>query len=411
MLVDNYHPRKECACCQGTDLERVLELPATPPANEFVAAKAVGKPQETYPIRLLLCRCGHLQMEAVVNPEILFGNYVFVSGTSPVTRKHFADYARTIIDRQKLRDKVRPLVVEIGSNDGTFLKSFQLQGITNVLGVDPAEDIGAFARQDGIPTVTAFFTEALAKELVELHGRASVVAANNVFAHIENLRDVALGAKALLATGGVFVFEVSYLVDVVNKLLFDTIYHEHLSYHTVKPLIGLFNSIGMTVVDIERPSVHGGSLRVYVSNGETTPSPSVSLAIEEEESLGLFQPSTYTKFGERILLAGQRLRDRLDMLLKEGKTLAGFGAPAKLTTLMYSFGLNPTHASFIVDDSIWKQGLFTPGLHIPVLPPEALYQNWTDACVIYAWNFAESIKSRNTNYKGIFINPLQDSNA
>src|SRR5262245_60344508 len=238
-----YRIREVCALCRtgASALQRVMSLAATPPANEFVATPIE---QDTIPLTLQLCqRCGHVQLAEIVDPQRLFGEYVYVSGTSPVLVEHFRRYAATAIRRFGLNDK--SLVVEAGSNDGTLLRQFQQQGVPNVLGVDPASKIAAQARQAEVPTLEGFFTPQLAAQLRIERGPAALICANNVFAHAEDLAGFTDGVRALLAPDGVFMFEVSYLADVVDNLLFDTIHHEHLSYHAVKPLLPFFASRGL----------------------------------------------------------------------------------------------------------------------------------------------------------------------
>jgi len=409
-----FRGRTECALCgaKGPLLREVLRLAPTPPANEFVTQAEVGKPQDLIPLTLLLCEtCGHLQLAEIVNPERLFRRYVYVSGTSPVFVEHFRKYAADTIARFRL--DADSLVVEVGSNDGTLLKQYQAQGVPRVLGIDPASDIVKAAQAAGVPSIEAFFTEDLAKRLRAEHGPAALICANNVFAHTENLRGFAEGVRALLGDQGVFVFEVSYVVDVVEKLLFDTIYHEHLAYHAVAPLVRFFDTLGLRLFDAERIDTHGGSVRCYVSfRGAAHPdSDRLQTLLAHEREIGVFNASTYVEFQRRIEARGKLLRDRLVALRAEGKRIAGFGAPAKLTGLMYAFGIDGGIIEFIVDDSAWKQGLFTPGTHIPVVPSTALYERRPDWCVIFAWNFADAIIAKHAAYSrqgGHFIVPLPE---
>ncbi len=389
-----------------------MSLAATPPANEFVKADAVSGAQECFPLDLLLCgKCGHLQLECVVDPERLFRNYVYVSGTSPVFIEHFRRYAEGTAKRFGLDGAAT--VVEIGSNDGTLLKQYQALGITKVLGVDPASEIAKKAREEGVPTMEGFFTEALALKTAREHGRADLIVANNVFAHAEDLRGITRGVRELLKQNGAFVFEVSYLGDVVGKLLFDTIYHEHLSFHAVRPLRDYFGLMGMRLIDVERIDTHGGSIRCYATRDDSTlpVSPGVGGLIAEEEKAGLFRAATYATFKQRISERAALLRKKLDALPDRRRTVAGFGAPAKLTTLMYEMGIGADDVGFIIDDSTWKQGLFTPGKHIPVVSSGALYKDMPSHCIIFAWNFADSIVRKHTDYSargGRFIVPLPD---
>ncbi|MEK7245957.1 MAG: class I SAM-dependent methyltransferase, partial [Pseudomonadota bacterium] len=296
------------------------------------------------------------------------------------------------------------------SNDGTLLGFFRACGM-KVLGIDPARDIAASARARGIETWTDFFAPALAARIRTERGPAAIVAANNVFAHIDDLAGVAEGIALLLAPDGVFVFEVSYLVDVYEKTLFDTVYHEHLAYHSVAPLVRFFAACGLELFAAERVDSHGGSLRGFaqLQGGPRAADGSVAALVALEKSLGLDQAETLAAFGRKIDAVRDSLRALLLGLKQNGKHIAGFGAPAKATTLMYHFGLGPDLIEFIADDSPLKQGLFTPGLHVPVLAPEAIDLRRPDYLLILAWNFARPIMTKHARFAaegGRFIVPL-----
>jgi hypothetical protein len=406
--------RDACALCdaRGSALAEAFSLTPTPPANDFVVESDLDQPQPSIPLTLLLCAsCGHLQLAEIVDPARLFGHYVYVSGTSPVFVAHFRDYAGDAISRFGLG--AESFVLEIGSHDRTLLRQFMEQGVPNVLGIDPASEIAAAAVQQGVPTLEGFFTPALAGELRTTRGPAALVCANNVFAHAEDLAAFASGVRHLLADEGVFVFEVSYLVDVLSNLLFDTIYHEHVSYHAVTPLVTFFERLGMRLFDARRVPTHGGSIRCDVSLASASHRTTDGLRglLEDERRLGLFELETYAAFKQRIAARGRALREKLSAIAARGERVAGFGAPAKLTTLMYEFGLSASDFEFIVDDSVWKQGRFTPGTHIPVVPRARLLESRPEWCVIFAWNFADAIVQANKDYStngGRFLVPLPE---
>ena len=387
----------------------VLSLTPTPPANAFVSQELLDQPQEAFPLDLFFCEdCTHLQLLDIVDPGLLFANYVYVSGTSPVFIEHFNSYTNDILERFK--PAAGSLIFDIGSNDGTLLGFFKKAGM-NVLGIDPAHEIYNQANDIGIETITDFFTPTLARHIFENKGPAQVITANNVFAHADDLAGIADGIGTLLAPGGVFVFEVSYLLDVYENTLFDTIYHEHLSYHTVKPLVSFFRAHGLELIEAERVSSHGGSLRGFVQHagGPYPIGQSVSQRLTEEERLKLGKSSTLKQFAANIEDIKQELTTLLRDLKLQGKSIAGFGAPAKATTLMYHFGLGPDVIDFIVDDSPLKQGLYTPGHHISVLPSSELYERKPDYTMILAWNFAEPIMKNHQQFRqngGKFIVPL-----
>lgn len=397
--------RKACALCACVDLDTIMRLPATPPANEFVKTAQV---QETFPLDLQLCTaCGHVQLADVVHPTRLFGKYVYVSGTSPVFVKHFEDYARDVSTALSLNPHSH--VVDVGSNDGTLLKAFRKLGFEKVTGIDPAHDIATQATSEGIPTRIGFFDRAMAAAIRASDGPANVVTANNVFAHADDLQEIACSVRDLLAPEGEFVFEVSYLMDVVEKTLFDTIYHEHLSYHSVKPLIPFLATCDLHVHDARRIDTHGGSIRVWASRARKHPTPALAAILAAEEAAGIQQRWAFDQLHAEIQRKGESLRAHIREWKAAGKKICGFGAPAKLTTLMHAFGLEGADFEFIVDDAPLKQGLLTPGMHIPVLPSAALYDHDPAICIVFAWNFFESITAKHARWAdagGVFVNPL-----
>ncbi|MBI4353626.1 MAG: methyltransferase domain-containing protein [Candidatus Omnitrophica bacterium] len=407
----NLRTRTDCRLCGSRDLILVLSLGETPLANEFVETSEVGKPQDRFPLNVHLCRsCGHAQLLDVVDPARLFRDYVYVSGTSPVFVEHFRRYAEDVLHLTALPRGSR--VLEIGSNDGTLLQFFKDAGM-RVLGVDPAHAIAAQATQRGIETLPEFFDLALARRLRQDGWEAALIAANNVFAHADDLHGILEGVTHLLHRDGLFVFEVSYLVDVVEKGLFDTIYHEHLSYHAVKPLAALCERHDMELIDAIRVDSHGGSLRGIAKRrgGKWPRKPRVDQLIRLETSMGLFEPAAYHDFLTRIAQRKEDVMTLLRRLKQDGKRLAGFGAPAKATTLMFHFGIGPDVIEYLIDDSPWKQGLYSPGHHLPVVASTALYEvaRRPDDVVILAWNFAESILAKHRAYTergGHFIVPL-----
>ena len=405
------HRRQTCRLCGSRELTLVFKLTPTPPANAFVPPDRIDEEQECFPLDVFFCEdCAHVQLLDVVDAGILFENYVYVSGTSPVFVAHFRDYAADLLER--FSPPAASLVVDIGSNDGTLLTFFKEAGM-QVLGVDPATDIARRASEQGIDTVTGFFTPETAARIRAEHGPAAVITANNVFAHIDDLASVVTGIRELLDTGGIFSFEVSYLLDVHDKTLFDMTYHEHLAYHSVKPLRRFFDANGMEMIEALRTHTHGGSLRgiAQLKGGGRPVGESVQAMTALEEDRKLDRAETLIQFGNDIEQKKQELGSLLRRLKGEGKTIAGFGAPAKATTLMYHFGLGPDIVDFIVDDSPLKQGLFSPGFHIPILPSQEIYQRKPDYLLILAWNFAATIMEKHSEFSkegGRFIVPLPE---
>tara|TARA_R110000787_G_scaffold63679_13_gene144348 strand:- start:11212 stop:12459 length:1248 start_codon:yes stop_codon:yes gene_type:complete len=401
--------RETCRLCGSDDLALAIALAPTPPANAFVDDPATQ--QSTYPLDVFFCNaCTHVQLLDVVDPRELFENYVYVSGTSPVFVAHFRRYAEHVIESYAPTHSGPARVLDIGSNDGTLLSCFKDLGCT-VLGVDPARDIAEAATARGIETVTDFFSPDVAAKLRTAQGAFDVITANNVFAHADDLDGIAAGIATLLADDGVFVFEVSYLLDVIEHCLFDTIYHEHVAYHALTPLVGFFKKHGLHLIDAERVDTHGGSLRGTVARIGSSHDVKGRVAemVALEHTCGLNTLETYHAFAGKI----DSLRDALTGLLTElkagGAKIAAFGAPAKATTLMYHFAIGPELIDFVVDDSTLKQGLFTPGLHIPVVPSDHMYDQNPDYVVVLAWNFADAIIAKHQKFRdngGKFIVPI-----
>ncbi len=408
-MTSTVYRRDTCRLCGGRNLTLVISLTPTPPANAFVSGDYLDEEQACYPLDVFFCEdCAHVQLLDVVDPGVLFGHYVYVSGTSPVFVEHFRSYARDVMARFDLTQT--GFAVDIGSNDGTLLRFFKDAG-WQVLGIDPARDIARQANEAGIETEVAFFTTDLALEIKENRGTAQVVTANNVFAHADDIKDIVAGVEMLLADDGIFVFEVSYLLDVIEKTLFDTIYHEHLAYHSVKPLAKFFSDNGMELVDVQRVDSHGGSLRgiAQKKDGPNSMSPSVAEAIAVEEEAGLDKVETFRDFAAAIEARRKEIVELLHGIKDAGKSIAAFGAPAKATTLMYHFGIGSGIIDFIVDDSPLKQGLYSPGMHIGVVSSAIIEERNPDYLLILAWNFAQPIMDKHTDFTsrgGRFIVPL-----
>ena len=396
--------------CSSSDLIEVMKLNSTPPGNDLLTEDELGRKEPLYPLELFFCNnCSHVQLGHVVNPKILYQkNYTYVSGTSDEFVKHLENYSHEMIDRFSIKPK--SFVVDIGSNDGTCLNFFKENGM-NVLGIDPAKDIAKKATEDGIETIGDFFSYNLATELLEKYGAASFITSHNACAHIDNLLDIVKGVEILLDDNGVFVLEVGYLVDVYINTWFDTIYHEHLDFHTVGPFKELFDQVGMEVIRAERISPQGGSIRIMTQkkNGNFRCDSSVDKLIDLERELGLNKVHTFYKLNNRIDLVKTELRRIILELKKNGKTIAGFGSPTKATTLMNHFGIDENILDFIVDDNPLKQGRFSPVSHIQILPSKSLYELKPDYVLILAWNFADPIIEMHKKYAmeiGKFIVPM-----
>jgi SAM-dependent methyltransferase len=388
-----------------------LPIAASPIADAYVPAERLSEKQDTYPLDLYLClECGHVQNLDVVNPEILFRDYVYVTASSLGLVEHYRRYAQDVATAFGLQPG--SLVVEIGSNDGSLLEFFKQKGC-KVVGVDPAQRIAAAATAKGIPTLPEFFSGALAEEIRSRHGAASLVTANNVFAHSDQLADIVRGIRTLLADDGVFVFEVSYLVDIVDRFLFDTVYHEHVSYHSIAPLKTFFERLGMQLIDVQRIASKGGSIRGFAQRlpeGKRPVAPVVAELVAMESARGFGQPQVYSEYARAIDARKQALTRLLDGARAQGKTVAGYGASTTVTTLMWHFGLTDK-IDFLADDNPRKEGLYSPGCHVPVVASKEIYSRRPDYVIILAWNYAQPIIDRHRRFLeegGKFVIPLPD---
>lgn len=400
-----------CRVCKNPTLEKVLTLGPTPLANAFLTKLQLDEPEYFYPLDIYFCNnCGFIQLGHVVDPEVLFGNYVYVSSTSQVFIDHFKKMAEDVFPRFFLNEK--SLVIDIGSNDGILLKPFRKMG-AKVLGIEPAVHIAKIAKKEGIDTIAEFFSIELAKKIVKNNGKAKIITATNVFAHIDDLDEVIRGLRELLSDDGVFIMEAPYLVDFIQKRYFDLVYHEHLSYWSVESLKILFKRFDMEIFDVEKVPVHGGTIRVYVKkpDGKYSVGKSVDEFLALEKKMKLTKKKTYTDYANLVLENKVKLVTLLAKLKTEGKTIEAYGAPAKGNTLLNFFSIGTEILDFVIDDSPFKQGLYTPGKHIPVVSSKVLYEKQPDYLLILAWNFADSIMKMHKKYKelgGKFIIPVPE---
>ncbi|MEQ1857945.1 MAG: class I SAM-dependent methyltransferase [Longimicrobiales bacterium] len=386
-----YHRRPTCRGCGGGDLVCVLELGPQPLANAFPTSPAAFAGEARYPLDLCVCGdCFLVQILDVVDPEVLFREYLYVSGTSRTMNEHFAGYAAHVLDLLELGPE--DLAVEVASNDGSLLKHFRDAG-TRVLGIEPARNVTELSRAIGLETMNEFFDAECAKTARERYGPAAVVMANNVFAHVDEPSGFLVGCRTMLGEGGYVIIEVPYLADMLERLEYDTIYHEHLSYFSITALLPLFARSGLSIVRIDHHPVHGGSLRIHAKRREDEPehsAPVLEMA-EREAAGGLRGMDAYSDFGAAVARSRDELNELLDGYRRAGKRVVGYGASAKGNTLLNYCRIGPDTLGYVVDRNPLKVGRFTPGTHIPVRDVDILEAQVPDAILVLAWNYADEI--------------------
>jgi len=398
-----------CLICGNKKLIEYLNLGSTALANSYLDKKNLGKKESKFPLRSVYCTVCHLaQLGDIVDRKHIFENYAYFSSTSPQLEEYFKKYADDIY--KKFPKQTKKLTLEIASNDGILLKYFQILGAP-VLGIDPAKNIAKIANKKGLLTISEFFNLKTATKILNKYGKAGIISANNVLAHVDNVDEIISGVKNLLTQDGVFVFEVQYLGDLLAKNEFDNTYHEHISYFSLSPLETLLLKNKLQIFNIERVSGQGGSLRVYASHHPLVfkISSSVKKIKDLEKKQGLHKKDIYLKFGKTPIKIKKDLREFIQKLKKQNKKIVGYGASAKGNTLLQYCGVDSSMIDYIVDTAPSKQGKYTPGSHIPIYGTEHLKKNTPDYVLLLAWNYADSImaKEKWLTEKGVkFIKPI-----
>jgi SAM-dependent methyltransferase len=374
-----------------------VHLCPVPLAEKYVTAEQLHEKPDLYPVDLYQCLdCGHVQILDVIDPEYVWADYTYHSGQTKGIVEHFEKVANRVLEHYRLAPG--SLVIDIGSNDGSLLRPFKDRGMV-VLGIDPAREIAARATANGIETLPELITPALANKIRETRGAAKVVSAFNVFAHADDMAGMAQAVSTLLAPDGVFLFEAQYLLDIIDKNLLGTIFHEHLCHHSLKPLIPFLKRFDMEVIDVERVNIQKGSLIGTVQHigGPHRATPAVAELLKLEEERKLDKPEAIQVFVKKLDELKAKSQELLAECKRSGKTLAGYGAARSGPTLLAQMGLESSLA-FTVDDHPQKVNKFTPGHHIPVLPTSELLRRMPDYTVILAWIHADKIIANNQEY-------------
>ena len=411
VLKTNWHKRTKCRACGQEKLRPFIELGPTPLANSFLKSPAEFESELSYPLDVYFCeQCSLVQLTDVVDPKLLFGNYIYVTGTANTIVSHNQQYAETVVELLRLSGD--DLVIEVASNNGSLLGCFRERGVRTI-GIEPAENIAAMANADGIQTVNKFFNSANANEILREYGSARAVIGNNVLAHVDDTQDFLKGSKSLLSDDGLVIIEVPYLKEFVDLVEFDTVYHEHLCYFSITPLMRLCEAVGLSIIRVDRVPVHGGSIRMYAGQKEkySRHAAAVIAMAEEEQNAGLTAFETFESFAEKTRNTRAKLRTLLNDLKAAGKSIAAYGAPAKGNTLLNYCGIDVGLLDFTVDKNPLKVGLYTPGAHVPVLPVSAVLERQPDYLLILAWNFAEEIMQQQSVFEahgGKFIIPIPE---
>ena len=396
LLMECY--KFDCRSCGNTDLKRVVSLGYQPLANNLL--KKQNEKCELYPLEMNYCsKCHNCQLSVSVDPKKMFSNYLYTSSTSKVFRNHFVNSAKKYTKELKLNKK-KTYIIDIGSNDGVALKPFLDLGFKNVLGIEPAKNLAKLANKNKIKTFNGFLE---IKNLKKIKKNADLILASNVFAHSDKLKEMAKCMFSLLGKKGTIIIEVQYLMNTLNDLTFDNIYHEHYNYWSLTSLLNFFKQFQAKIYRAEKIDTHGGSLRIYVKKDKKVKiESSVKKMLEDEEKFGIKKYKTYQEFGKKVYKIRENVIKNIKKLKASNKTIIGYGAPAKATTALNFFGISK-EIDFIVEDNKLKHNKFIPGVKIPIKNKSKIV-NKNNTLLVLAWNFFKDIKKNNVELSNNFVN-------
>ena len=385
-----------CRSCGNDKLKRVISLGYQPLANNLLKDK--NERTDLYPLEVNYCeKCHNCQLSVSVDPKLMFSNYLYTSSTSEVFRNHFIKAAKKYVKDFKLSPK-KSYIIDIGSNDGVALKPFKDLKFKNLLGVEPAKNLAKLANKEKIKTFNGFLE---LKNLKKIKKNADLILASNVFAHSDKLKEMIICMKRLLTKNGTIVIEVQYLLNTLQDLTFDNIYHEHYNYWSLTSLVNFLNQFDLTIFKAERIATHGGSIRIYVKNKRVKIEKSVKNLLKEEETFGIKKFQTYKNFAKKVYEIKSNVIKNLNKLKKDKKKIVGYGSPAKATTALNFFGITD-QIDYIIEDNKLKHGKFIPGVKIPIYSKNKV-KDKIPSILVLAWNFFEDIKKNNSKISNNFI--------
>jgi len=401
----------KCRVCSAEPLVEVLDYGTVALADGFLNSAADAAGEVKYPLALCRCEgCGHLQINEIVSPDLLFRNYIYLTGVGETVLVHAQQLYEAVVKALGQSGKPRLRVVEAASNDGTVLSVFQRNGC-EVLGVDPARNIAKIANERGVETMAEFFDRDTAAAVASRMPSADVVIARNVLAHVADLHGFVDGIRIVLGSGGVGVVEVPHALTMYDQLQYDQVFHEHIGYYSVEVLIALFRMHDLKVVRVEEVAIHGGSVRVYLvhENAARQPDKSVEHIVGEERNRGLGGLTAWRQFAQQVKKQKAALLDELRAVKARGQRIAAYGASGKGQAMLQFCGVDGNLLEYVVDKSAWKQGKLTPGTHIPVYATERLASDRPDVLLLSAWNLAGEIRRQQDEYiqqGGRLLHPL-----
>lgn len=397
-----------CRYCGGKNFLKFLSLGKQPPSNSFIKPNQISE-EKKFPLDVYFCKlCSLVQLLDVVSAEVIFDKYLYYSSSSKALAEHYARLTKYLTNRFKL--KKDDIVVDIGANDGILLHGYDLPGLT-LVGVEPSR-VAEVARATGLEVIKDFFNERSAKKIVKKYGKAKLITATNVFAHVDDIGQFVDALPLILEDEGVFIIEAPYLIDLIDQTLFDTVYHEHLCYLSLTPMTSFLNRHGLKIFDVERVpfGASGPAIRVFVQKNKSKRviRKSVSKLLADEKKWGVNREEKYLRYAKKVKEIKLEVLSLIAVIKKSGATIAGYSAPAKGNTLLNYFEINSKIVSFIAETSKDKQGLFTPGSHIPIISEEEFMKKMPEYALLLSWNYLDFFlkKSKYIKKGGKFLVPL-----